>query len=106
MNGKSPFKFVFDGVLTNYNVILKIKMKNFIKINEKLYPMSNTLVNHIKDSEVVYQLSVKKKKNIFIIDQNIFATLFISLKPILKTGYCYAVLNSRRSLRISNSLYK
>lgn len=81
-------------------------MKDFIKLNEKLYLLNSTLVNHIKDSGVVYQLSIEKKRNIFIIDQRLFVSLFTSLKLISKKNHCYVILSSKKTLRVNESMYQ
>ena len=80
-------------------------MKNYLKIENKLYYINNTLTNHIKQSKVQYKINIEKKRMTFTILPNDLISLISLLKPVVKTDYHYIILSSQKTTRVSKQLY-
>jgi hypothetical protein len=80
-------------------------MKNYLKVENKLYHINNTLTNHVKQSKIKHTSETQKTKTIFVISQDDLLSLIYSLKPVVKKGYHYIILSSQRTVRVSEQLY-
>ena len=80
-------------------------MKNYLKIENKLCYINNTLTNHIKQSKIQYKMNIEKNRVIFTILPNDLISLISLLKPFVKTGYHYIILSSQKTIRVSKQLY-